>query len=418
MRKGLFVFGVAFAAAAFAATLDELNVARDPENLDNVIYGTTVNDLTFRAGPGKHFPALGTVPAGTEVPVLGWITQYLRKTEFWIRTEYEGKRGWLRGHYDGERLIERDGGPLFPMKVKAAELLFTTDLRGSDYPEGETWLEEGDELEFASLWSESWLEADAYKIDFWVQHDGVWGHLRAYATEGCVQDYYKTFVIGYPGSRPAGWFVEFPPEFLALNFDYNYDNPGFEFVEGSDYPGYYLGPGFEFAGAEETFLHTSILFVDGPWALVNAYNDWAWVYLGTEEEPNVQMTARLAEGDCPVPDTVDPRAVEAGLGVSLSRDYWPSTPGIHITLHAPYFCDFKEEGRVDGVDFYQPPGSEAPVFSTPAGEGVEDWWHETYLYEYELTVPESVALGAPFRAVAHMHYEGAQNFEMEFLCNQ
>jgi hypothetical protein len=33
-------------------------------------------------------------------------------------------------------------------------------------------------------------------------------------------------------------------------------------------------------------------------------------------------------------------------------------------------------------------------------------------------MPESVALGAPFRAVAHMHYEGAQNFEMEFLCNQ
>jgi hypothetical protein len=33
-------------------------------------------------------------------------------------------------------------------------------------------------------------------------------------------------------------------------------------------------------------------------------------------------------------------------------------------------------------------------------------------------MPDSVDLDAPFRAVARMHYEGAQDFEMEFLCNQ
>jgi len=58
-----------------------------------------------------------------------------------------------------------------------------------------------------------------------------------------------------------------------------------------------------------------------------------------------------------------------------------------------------------------------PVFSASAGTGENDWWHETYILEYELAVPESVDLDAPFRAVARMHYKGAQKFEMEFNCN-
>jgi hypothetical protein len=72
---------------------------------------------------------------------------------------------------------------------------------------------------------------------------------------------------------------------------------------------------------------------------------------------------------------------------------------------------------VDSVDIYQPPESNVPVFSASAGTGENDWWHETYILEYELAVPESVDLDAPFRAVARMHYKGAQKFEMEFNCN-
>jgi hypothetical protein len=394
-----------------------LGVAQDPENLDGVIYGTTAFTLNFRAGPGKHFAALGTVPAGAEVPVLGWMTDRLRNGEFWIRTEYGGKRGWLCAFIDGERLIEREGGPLFPITVKAEKSLFEYQKESIYDPWYPRWLGKGDEVEFASLWGESRLESDAEDIDFWVKHGGSWGHLCAYATEEYIEGQRSSIVIGYPGTKLSGWFVDFPPEFLALNFDYNYRRYDFEFVDGAAHRDYYLGPGFGFAKTDSVYLHAFVLFIEGRWGLAYSWNDWSWVYLGSEGKPNVQMTEYLAGGECPVPTKGGPRVVEDGINIAVNRDGWPSKRRLYFTLRAPYFCSFKEDGRVDFVDIYQPPESTIPVFSASAGPGKKDSWHETYLLIYALKVPESVDLDAPFRAATRMHYEGGQDFEMEFLCN-
>lgn len=377
--------------------------------------------MNFRAGPGKHFATLGTVPAGTEVPVLGWITDRLRDGELWIRTEYEGRRGWLCGHDDGERLIERDGGPLFPMEVTVAKLLFTTNLRGSDYPRGEKWLEEGDELEFASLWGESWLNADADGIDFWVQHDGVWGRLCAYATEEYVRDYYKSFVIGYPGSKPAGWFVDFPPEFLASNLNYNYEEYDFEFVEGAAHAEYYLGPGFEFPRTDRVFLHSSILFVEGPWALVLSWNVWSWVYLGTDASPNVQMTDYIPYKDWEAfPDlkTVDLEDVFRGYkGVSLYYDIWPSSNALYIRFAEPYFSPYIDKITVKHVDVYQPPTSDPPVYSGPPAAGIDSGWHETVILTYPMELPAGFDFEAPFKMDVIMVYDEAEEFTLTYECN-
>ena len=417
MQKFLIGMAAAFgAAAALGVTLDELNVARDPENLDGVIYGKAVYNMNFRAGPGKHFATLGTVPGGTEVPVLGWITEYVWDGEFWIRTEYEGKRGWLCGHSDGERLIEREGGPLFPMEVKAAELRF-----------GYTkWLHKGDKLEFASM-SFGYLEADAESIFFRVQHDGVWDSLCAYASEEYAEYYSRTVAKEGPSERPAGWFVDFPPEFLKLNFDYNYEGYDLEFADGAAYPQYYLGPGFEFPRAENVLLHESVIFVEGPWALVRSVEDWSWVYLGTEEKPNVQVTEAIRFKELkefpkidgpPLEDVFDGYWEGEGKRISLYHDIWPSSNALYIRFSEPYFSQYIGNVAVKRVDVYQPPEEEIAFYSGPPAVEVERWWLVMSLLTYAAELPAGFDFQAPFKMDVEMAYEEAEKFTLTFNCNR
>lgn len=400
------------AAAAFGVSLKDLNIARDPEDLDGAIYAKAVYDLDLRAGPGLNFPKIGFVPAGADVPIIGWIE---RDSEdgFWFRTQYEGIKGWLCSTYEGTRLVERDGGPVFKVSVAVDKLKFNwlKDPGRRDWED--IWLTRGEELEFLTAWGSNPFSPAAEDFCFFVKYGDKLGYVYVYGNGGG----YPRFEVEPPPGPRSSWFVDYPPELLDLSLLYYRDLPLFEFVGPEERRVYYSGPGFDYAEDESVFLHYSVYFLEGNWALVWSYNEWSWVYVGTEEEPNVQMTYRLAGGLCPLPDKGDYRMEDGDLEVSLSRDYWPANPRIYATLSAAYFCEYKEAGVVDSVDIYQPPESNVPVFSASAGTGENDWWHETYILEYELAVPESVDLDAPFRAVARMHYKGAQKFEMEFNCN-
>jgi hypothetical protein len=86
------VLGVAVtlvAAAAFGVSLKDLNVARDPEDLDGAVFATTTSDQNLRAGPGFNFAVIGTVPVGGRVPVIARVSPR-NEDGFWFRTQYEG----------------------------------------------------------------------------------------------------------------------------------------------------------------------------------------------------------------------------------------------------------------------------------------------------------------------------------------
>jgi hypothetical protein len=351
---------------------------------------------------------------GAEVPILGWIERD-DEDGFWFRTEYEGKKGWLCSTYEGTRLVERDGGPIFTITVAVARLEFHWLKEPKRREWVDIWLPRGEELEFLAVWGvwgSNVFSPGAEYFRFFVKYGEKLGYIHAYGNEQ-----FSSFDVEPAPGETSIWFVDCPPELLDLSLVYYRDVPGFEFVGPEERCGYYSGPGFDYPEDESVFLHYSVYFLEGNWALIWSYNEWSWVYVGTEEEPNVQMTKRLAGGLCPLPDKGDYHMEDGDLEVSLSRDYWPANPRIYATLSAAYFCEYKKAGVVDSVDIYQPPESAAPVFSAAAGAGEKGWWHETYLLKYGLTVSRSVDLDAPFRAVTRMHYEGAQEFEMEFLCN-
>jgi len=249
---GIIIFFVA--APAFGVTLEELNVAHDPKNLDNVIYGTTVYSLNFRAGPGKHFAVLGTVPTGTEVPVVGWLSGLSDDDGFWIRTWYKGERGWLCAYSEGERLIERNGGPLFTLRAneKTAER-----HRGKKAPAP------GDTLEFVQLRELYWTDLLCWfgDVDFRVKYGDEYAWVTAYEEED-IPEAPPLFYPKPPAPSARGWTVDFDPEFLDLNLTYKYERCDFHFTDSGGEIEVRRGPGSEFAEVEYWFLFNYILFID------------------------------------------------------------------------------------------------------------------------------------------------------------
>lgn len=408
------VFAVTFClagASAFGVTLKDLNIARDPGDLEGAIYGTTLYTLNLRSGPGLNFPKVGFVPEGAKVPISGWI-DVSYGDGFWFRTRYRGEKGWLCSAHEGTRLVERDGGPIFKVSVAVDKLKFSWEKDPGLYEWEEIWLPRGEELEFLALRGSEGFSPEAEYFDFLVKYGEKTGHIDAYGNE----KYARLSVEPCPGDKST-WFVDCPSELLDLSLVYYRAIPWFEFIGPEERRRYYSGPGFGYEKNEYILFHDGVLFLADNWGLIRTYDELTWVYLGTDEEPNVRMTTDLAGGECPLPDNVDPATVGDTLYIKMSRDLWPSNRRIYLTLHAPYFCEFKETGVIDFVDIYQPPGSTVPVFSAPAGGGEGHLWHETYLLTYGLSLPKSVNINAPFRAVARMHYEGAQKFEVALLCN-
>jgi hypothetical protein len=411
------VFAVTFClagASAFGVTLKELNLARDPENLEGAIYVRTVYGLNFRAGPGKHFAVLGTVPAGTEVPMVGWISGYDGGGSFWIRTWYKGRRGWLCAYAEGERLLERNGGPLFTLRANERT---ADDYGGKKRPAP------GDELEFCYLEDEFWLtDADRDpKVEFRVKYGDDRAYLRAYRGEDVPEGRYS-FDPRPPAPTAAGWTVDFEPEFLELNLTYNRERCTFYFMDPEDSV-FRLGPGFEFEEEFDLwFLTTNILFVDGEWALVNAFYAWEWIYLGTEREPNVGLLREIPyvlEERCPGAEAAEAGAslVHSEKWVTIYDTYWPRANTVYVEFSEPYFSEDIGKLKLLEAAFFQPPQAEEPLCVRPAGEGKEGGYHETVMLAYSFEVPTTLDRDAPFRISTKMLYEGAEEFEVDFNCN-
>jgi hypothetical protein len=402
------------AAAMFAVTLAELNVARDPENLDGAIYCTTVYGMNLRAGPGTYFAVLGTVPAGAEVPVVGWVSTREKEEGFWVRTWYEGQRGWLCAYADGERLLERDGGPLFTLTAKE-DIVY-------DY--GTRRPAPGAEIEFTGLEELSWT--DFLKWDGYVHLHAKYGgkDIRLCAYE--AEDIPKEPTLFYPRPPAAsgeGWTVDFDPAFLELNLTYNYERCDFAFTESEvDVQGR-RGPGYEYAEVDDGFICYSIIFIEDGWALaVEMLGTYGWIPVGTEGEPDIRIY-RIIPYE---------RVVRAGIRnateamgvygdwdkwVRVYDDYWPGTDDIYVEFREPYFSTAKDKTKISGAAFYQPPDAKKPLAVKAAGEGEKSGWHETVILAYSFKAPQELDRDAPFRIAAKMLYEDEEEFEVDFHCN-
>lgn len=105
-----------------------VNVAGSPIQPGSVaseIWVTTQDYLALRAGPGRSFDQLVTVPAAITIPAYG-RTSDVR----WLQVEYDGVRGWLAARYlvwTGDVINLRvDGVDPAPFIRRAAALGTTT----------------------------------------------------------------------------------------------------------------------------------------------------------------------------------------------------------------------------------------------------------------------------------------------------
>lgn len=404
MKKLVIIIAVSLiASAAFGVSLKELNVARDPENLDGAIYGKTIYGMNMRAGPGKYFALVGAVPAGAEVPVVGWISGLEEEEGFWVRTWYKGRRGWLCAFSEGERLIERNGGPLFTLKAKDN---IEGNYRGEKHPGP------GEALEFVWLdevyWFDPWGAGDVY---FRVKYGGECAKLRAYREEE-VTEGREVFYPKPPVPTAAGWSVDFEPEFLELNLTYNYERCDFYFIK-PDNNRVCEGPGYEFNDLSCFVLANYILFIEGEWALVDHYHNWGWTHIGTYEDPNVQMQRVIPyfkETKRPELETVN--------SCRVYDDYWPPANAVNVEFRDPYFEVYiTEKLTLHEAAFYQPPEAEEPLCVKAACEGVKGGRYEAVTLTYSFDVPGTLDRGAPFRISTKMSVEGPKEFEFDFHCN-
>jgi hypothetical protein len=79
-------------SAAASPTVVVQNVA--PEPPPEITARTLVN-LNLRQGPGTHYPVTGSLPAGTEVVVIGRL-----KDGSWLQIKTEAGEGWISGQAD------------------------------------------------------------------------------------------------------------------------------------------------------------------------------------------------------------------------------------------------------------------------------------------------------------------------------
>jgi len=413
MKKLIIIITVSLiTSAAFGVSLKELNIARDPENPDGAIYGKTVYGMNLRAGPGEYFAVIGAVPAGAEVPVVGWISGLEEEEGFWVRTWYEGLRGWLCAFSEGERLIERDGGPLFTLRAKE-------NIEGNYF--GKSRPEPGAALEFVWLDEVYWFDPWGSRfVNFRVKYGDENAELFAYREEN-VPEERRVFFAKPPAPTAAGWTVDFDAEFLELNLTYNYERCDFYFLKPDD-NGVYDGPGYEFGDVEHWFLITSILFIEDGWALVDASYKYGWIPVGTESGPDIRIN-RIIPYELVVRTGIGNATRAMGVygdwdkWVEIYDDYWPTPDDIYVEFREPYFSTAIDKTEISEVSFYQPPDAAEPLAVKAAGEGVKSGWHETVILIYSFEAPKELDRDAPFRIAAKMLYEDEKEFEVDFHCN-
>jgi hypothetical protein len=390
-------------SVASAVTLKELNVARDPENLDGAIHCRTAYGMNLRAGPGTYFAVLGTVPAETEVPVVGWVSALEEEEGFWLRTWYRGQRGWLCAYAEGERLIERDGGPLFTLTAgeNIAENYF-----GKRHPAP------GEALEFVWLSEVYWFDPWSSRyVDFRVKYGDECAKLRAYREED-VPEGRRVFFPKPPAPTAAGWTVDFEPEFLELNLTYNYERCDFDFIGPYD-ARVWRGPGYEFNYVDHNLFHGYILFVEGEWALVDRIHNFGWSHIGTEEDPSVRMQ-RV------VPYFKEERQykLETDGYSKVYDDYWPPANAVYLEFVDPYFEVYiTEKLALREAAFYQPPEAAEPLCVKFGVEGVKSSAYEAAVLTFRFDVPGTLDRDAPFSISTKMSIEDSEEFEVDFHCN-
>src|SRR5690554_1824423 len=60
----------------------------------SAVTATTTVNLRLRSGPGTGYSQVGSVPAGTQLQVLG-----RDEASNWLYVEHDGTRGWLAGWF-------------------------------------------------------------------------------------------------------------------------------------------------------------------------------------------------------------------------------------------------------------------------------------------------------------------------------
>jgi len=392
-----------------------LNVAQDPETLDGAIYGKALDDLDLRVGPSEEFDVITSVPADSEIPIIGWLSG-AEGESLWIRTWLGDKRGWLCAFDGNRRLIERDGNALFPLVVVADGLLFRTERsdRNSRFAPKEIRLEEGSELEFISVCDNESFSPYFYDCRVFVKCGNYYGSVNIYGNEPKRELKGSTIT-----TEPRPWAVSCPPEFTELSLEYNYGTGLFEFVGPEEYRAFYSGPGFEFENMGPYFVIVDTVFVDEPWALVKVWSGFGWVYMGSTEAANIQTYSHCVDyALCDYPPPVSEEG-EGEVEVSIKMTRWPTKDKVYVEFNGPYFsADYIENTVVEKIRVFQPPTNETPLYSGRPTEIICSSWHETGFNSYGVTLPEGFASGEPFRVLTNMSFQKVHKFEMEFLCNE
>jgi|GEM_PF-1888698 len=354
---------------------DNFGILTDPENQMKPIYVTTNRPLFLYSIPSEEYyggidPVIGFIPTGTSLPVIFWKfnmnLHFIEEPQIWIRTEYNDTRGWICAVHNDESYVDRDGGPLFTLKVAVDKLKFGRDIDYRYEPPMSVdgiWLNRGDEVGFlnqiiATGEDINWEDT----LVFRVSYDGELGYIYARDRKGRGKDH-----VSNEDYAELDWFVEFEPEFYDLNFYSKIRRFCFETVNGEiakyNAPGEYkqvpriYEPYLEFDPGHTTNLPpilTVAVFASGNWIMTKDNHDvYEWVKLGMADNPNIRLVDHIPNFEWY--EGID-------LDITVERELWPLTN--------KYYFLFYPETVLNKVSIYQPRGSTEPIYETEEfGEG-------------------------------------------------
>jgi len=390
--------------AIWATDWKSLGVACEPLDTTYAFPATTIQPLSFRAGPGTDFAVMGMIPQGEQVTVLGWLNcgwGHADRSELWVRAEYGGKRGWLCAYSDGERLLERDGGPLFPIRIlikNPREL----DKRDLDVPAGET-------VEFIS-------NQNPYDYIYTGSLLVKWGSALGYIYKHSFEpEEYEDLPESIVEKAKQEELLEYPKGFWELGVLDNHKQYLFDYIDAkvNENTHFYSGPGFDYPELD-LIENGSLLFVEGKWALVQVFPAWGWIYIGDEIGPKIRVYSSLAVLEAPYPEGDFPEIEDGGApGMSLGKDIWPKTTHLMLECWGAYFCELIKVMKIKGLKIYQPPESLKALENIRLSPVIKTGWHETIIRKYPITFKSNFDPGKPFRLIFTVDYGKYGSFPAE-----